>query len=112
MCVRVYVCVRVCKSVSHRGDVDWSLRWLVVCVRTVVGKLLAEPQVRDGVRIHHRGTAACDHGPHPAVLVEDGELEGRAGALVELLDEDFLGEFGTTKGCGELELQGRYSGKQ
>ena len=54
----------------------------------------------DGVRVDDGRAAAGDHGPDAALGVEHGELEGRAGGAVELLDVCFLFGEGAAEGRG------------
>jgi hypothetical protein len=53
----------------------------------------------NGIRVDDRGTAARNHGPYPALRVEDGELERSARRTVEFLDVRLILREITTKRC-------------
>ena len=44
----------------------------------------------NGIRVDDRGTTARDHGPYPALGIEDGELERSTRRTIELLDVRLL----------------------
>jgi hypothetical protein len=44
----------------------------------------------NGIRVDDRGTTARDHGPYPALGIEDGELERSTCRTIELLDVRLL----------------------
>ena len=72
-------------------------------VLAVVGQLAAEAQVGDGVSIHDTGAAASHHRPHPPLAVEQRQLQRRARAGVEVVDERLLGPRLAAEGRREVE---------
>ena len=65
---------------------------LVWCsgVLAVVGQLVDAAHVDDGVGVDDGSSSSGHHGPDPALLVQDGQLEGRPRLAVQLDDLGFL----------------------
>jgi hypothetical protein len=71
-------------------------------VLAVVGQVVGEAGRGNGVGVDDRSTTTSDQGPHAAVGVQHGQLEGGTGLGVHLGDVGLLlGEL-TTEGSGEL----------
>mmetsp|Transcript_71915 Transcript_71915/g.155306 ORF Transcript_71915/g.155306 Transcript_71915/m.155306 type:complete len:858 (-) Transcript_71915:25-2598(-) len=73
-------------------------------VLTVVGQLMAPTIVRHGVRVDDGGTAAGNHGPDAAAVVQDRELQGRTRPAIHIADERLLRVGGAAEGRRPVDL--------
>mmetsp|Transcript_79918 Transcript_79918/g.185577 ORF Transcript_79918/g.185577 Transcript_79918/m.185577 type:complete len:619 (-) Transcript_79918:445-2301(-) len=88
-------CLRIGKSFLCRRSAR---------VLAVVGKFVTPAIVRDSVSVDNGGTAACNHGPDPTLLVEDRELQRSTGLAVHVTDQSLLRVSGTSEWWGPVDL--------